>query len=75
MLDTKIEKITNELIEKVIGNEYMDLIQDLAYPLPITIIADLLGVPQEDHYKFKRWAGKIIILSINTDKNIEKTAL
>src|ERR671920_2162762 len=42
MLELKIEKITNDLLENVIQNKSMDLIQDLAYPLPVMIIAELL---------------------------------
>ena len=65
ILEPKIEKITHDLLEKVIQNKNMDLIQDLAYPLPVIIIAELLGIPNEDHHKFKRWADQIISLSIN----------
>ena len=69
MLEPKIEKITHDLLEKVIQNKSMDLIQDLAYPLPVIIIAELLGIPNEDHNKFKKWADQIISLSINTNRN------
>jgi cytochrome P450 len=69
MLEPKIEKITHDLLEKVIQNKSMDLIQDLAYPLPVMIIAELLGIPNEDHHKFKKWADKIISLSININRN------
>jgi cytochrome P450 len=34
----------------------MDLIDDYAYPLPIAVIAELLGIPAEDRYKFREWA-------------------
>ena len=52
VLEPKIEIITHDLLEKVIQNKNMDLIQDLAYPLPVMIIAELLGIPNEDHPKF-----------------------
>lgn len=68
MLESKIEEIAYDLIDKVIENECMDLIHDLAYPLPITIIADLLGIPIEDHYKFKKWADQIISSAIIVNK-------
>jgi cytochrome P450 len=38
----------------------MDLIDDLAYPLPVTIIAELLGVPIEDRNLFRGWADTIV---------------
>jgi cytochrome P450 len=69
VLEHKIEKITHDLLENVIQNKSMDLIQDLAYPLPVMIIAELLGIPNEDHCKFKKWADQIISLSINTIRN------
>lgn len=72
VLEPKIEKITHDLLEKVIQNKSMDLIQDLAYPLPVMIIAELLGIPNEDHYKFKKWADQIISLSILLNKNSDK---
>jgi cytochrome P450 len=72
MLEPKIEKITHDLLEKVIQNKSMDLIQDLAFPLPVIIIAELLGIPNEDHHKFKRWADKIISLSINTNRKSQE---
>ncbi len=72
MLEPKIEKITHNLLENVIQNKRMDLIQDLAYPLPVMIIAELLGIPNEDHHKFKRWADQVISLSINTNINSQK---
>ena len=72
MLEPKIEKITQDLLEKVIQNKSMDLIQDLAYPLPVMIIAELLGIPNEDHHKFKKWADKILGLSININRNSQE---
>ncbi len=72
MLEPKIEKITHDLLEKVIQNKNMDLIQDLAYPLPVIIIAELLGIPNEDHHKFKKWADQIISLSILLNKNSQE---
>jgi len=38
----------------------MDLITDLAYPLSIRIIAELLGIPPEDHHLYRRWADGFV---------------
>jgi cytochrome P450 len=38
----------------------MDLINDLAYPLPVTVIAELLGVPVQDRNIFSGWADKLV---------------
>ena len=63
-LEPQIEKITQDLLNKVLEDEKMDLIQDFAFPLPITVIAELLGVPSEDHPKFKKWADQILSSSL-----------
>ncbi len=72
MLEPKIEKITHDLLDKVMQNKSMDLIADLAYPLPVMIIAELLGISNEDYHKFKRWADKIISLSIDINRNSQE---
>ena len=47
----------------------MDLITDFAYPLPATVIAELLGVPAEDQDTFRQWADNIVSLEITSDIN------
>jgi cytochrome P450 len=55
-----IENIAHEILNEVIAKGKMDLIDDLAYPLPVTIIAELLGVPIEDRNLFRGWADTIV---------------
>jgi cytochrome P450 len=59
-LQPHIENIAHEMLNEVIAKGSMDLIDDLAYPLPVTIIAELLGVPIEDHNLFRGWADTIV---------------
>jgi cytochrome P450 family 109 len=59
-LEPHIENIAHEMLNRVIQKESMDLIDDLAYPLPVTIIAELLGVPIEDRDLFRGWADSIV---------------
>lgn len=59
-LEPRIEKITQEILNQVIENGHMDLITDLAYPLPLTIIAELLGVPPKDSNRYKSWIDKLL---------------
>ena len=68
-LEPRIENIANELIDHIIekNNATMDLITDFAYPLPATVIAELLGVPAEDQDIFRQWADNIISLEITSD--------
>src|SRR5215831_6256043 len=59
-LESHIENIANEMLNEVILRGKMDLIDDLAYPLPVTIIAELLGVPIDDRNLFRGWADMIV---------------
>ncbi len=59
----RIERLTNELVDKVQDQGRMDLIGDYALPLPTTIIAEMLGVPVDDRHKFHRWSNAMISAS------------
>ncbi|MBV9668028.1 MAG: cytochrome P450 [Nitrososphaeraceae archaeon] len=59
-LEPRIESITHDLLNHVIEKGNMDLINDLAYPLPVTVIAELLGVPLQDRDTFRTWADKLV---------------
>jgi cytochrome P450 len=55
----RIQQIVDGLIDAVETDGHLDVIADLAYPLPTTVIADLLGLPAEDRALFKRWSDDI----------------
>jgi cytochrome P450 len=55
-----IEKITLELLDQVAEKGEMDITSDLATPVPIQVIAKMLGVPYSDQDKFKLWSTNII---------------
>ncbi len=59
-LTPRITEVTNELIDAAIERGALDVVQDLAYPLPITIIAALLGVQPEDRALFQEWSTKLV---------------
>src|SRR6266699_3408231 len=46
-LEPRISAITNELLDHVATAGEMDVVRDLAYPLPVTVIAELLGITAE----------------------------
>jgi cytochrome P450 len=50
-----IERIANDLLDKVIGSGKMDLLADFANPLPAIVTATMLGVPVEDHRQLGAW--------------------
>jgi cytochrome P450 len=71
-LEPRIENIANGLIDNIIekGNNTMDLVTDFAYPLPATVIAELLGVPSEDYDTFRHWADTIVSLEVSSNSDI-----
>lgn len=56
LLQSQITALVHKLLDSVIPTGEMDVIADLAYPLPTIVIAELLGVPSEDHAQFKQWS-------------------
>ena len=55
-LSDRITQITQELLDAVRSQGRMDVVSDIAFPLPAKVIAELLGVPSEDWNIFQRWA-------------------
>lgn len=56
----RIGEISNELLDKVQDKGEMNLIEDFAFPLPIIVICEMLGVPIEDQDKFHEWSNVIM---------------
>ena len=54
-----IQSIVDRLLDRVQGTRTMDVIADLAYPLPVTVICEMLGVPLEDHEAIRGWSSDI----------------
>jgi cytochrome P450 len=59
-LEQRITDVTYELLDAVERQGQMDVIDDLAGPLPTIIIAEMLGIPSEDREKFKLWTNQLI---------------
>jgi cytochrome P450 len=56
---TRIQTIVDGLLDKVQGARSMDVIDDLAYPLPVTVICEMLGVPIGDQDAIRGWSSDI----------------
>jgi cytochrome P450 len=57
-----IQRITDELLDAVQDGGIMDIIHDLAYPLPILVITEMLGLPAEDRQRFKEWSDDLFAI-------------
>ncbi|MCO5971643.1 cytochrome P450 [Actinoallomurus soli] len=59
-LAPRVAAVVAELLDKADGGGAFELIDDLAHPLPVVIIAEMLGVPAEDRVLFRRWADILL---------------
>lgn len=60
-LAPRISQVTRDLLSaaQASGTGELELVSQLAYPLPVRIISELLGVPPEDHSRFAGWSAKL----------------
>jgi cytochrome P450 len=58
-LRPRVEAIVDELLDRVADDGRMDVVRDLAYPLPVIVIAEMLGIPAEDRDQFKEWSDAV----------------
>ena len=56
----RMQEIVNEVIDAAQQAGGMDVIKDLAIPLPVTVLAEILGVPKADVHLFKDWADGLL---------------
>jgi cytochrome P450 len=59
-LRPRIEEITSNLLNAIIGRHEVDLIEVFASPLPITVICELLGVPDDERADFRSWSNSLL---------------
>lgn len=59
-LRSTIEAVEHELLEAQRSNHQMDLVEAFAYPLPVTVICRLLGVPRADEPQFSSWSAALV---------------
>lgn len=59
-LRPRMHEIVDSLLDAVQDAGSMDLISDLAYPLPVTVIAEMLGVPSQDRLMFRDWSRDLV---------------
>jgi pimeloyl-[acyl-carrier protein] synthase len=55
-LRPRVQQIVDGLLDGVRDAGTMDLIEEFAYPIPVNVICEMLGVPVEDHERFKGWS-------------------
>jgi cytochrome P450 len=72
-LEPRIRELSRQLLDQAIERGEMDLATDFAVPLPMRVIAEMIGVPAADWPRYKRWSDVILKLA-NTFSRDEETA-
>ncbi len=67
-LRPRVQLLADELLDRVAAQGQMNLIDDYAFPLPITVIAELLGVPTADQDDFRRWSQGVVSIEPTADR-------
>ncbi len=62
-LEPRVRALTNALLDEIAEKRHFDLVADFAIPLPVRIIASILGIPGERYETFKRWSDTLIDLT------------
>ena len=68
----RIQQIANELLDQVQQQGQMELMGDFAFPLPIIVIAELLGIPAEDRNQFRVFSNAFISPTHSVEAQIEQ---
>ena len=75
-LRDRIQAICDELLDRCAGSgDRIELIRDYALPVPLTIIADLLGIPVKDRSRFGPWTKKVAAASASASLSVFVRAL
>jgi cytochrome P450 len=63
ILEPRIRDISRQLLDAVVDREVIDLALDYSVPLPMKVIAEMIGMPASDWPRFKQWSDCILQLS------------
>jgi cytochrome P450 len=59
-LEPRIQALTAGLIDRIREQETVDIVDALAFPLPVMVIAELLGIPASDREQFRSWTADMV---------------
>ncbi len=62
-LEGRLQQITGALIDRLVTRDTFDVVTDLAIPMPVTVIAEMLGIDSSRSADFKRWSDDLLELS------------
>jgi cytochrome P450 len=59
-LEPRLRAVAGQLVDEALAKPEVDLVQALTYPLPVTAIAEIIGIPSEDRARFKSWSDRLV---------------
>lgn len=71
----RVEAVVDELLDAIAGRSEIDLMQDVAAPVPSSIIAEMLGVAIEDRARFRHWSNEVIRLLGDSSRDDRRRGL
>lgn len=69
-LEPRITAITHELLAPLLGKRKIDMVAEIAYPLPVIVISEILGVPSHDRKIFKEWSDILVAGTQSASPNV-----
>lgn len=72
-LEPRIRQLCGEFLDRVIERGQIDLAAEFSVPLPLSVIAELIGIPMEQRERFERWSDAILQLSYDLLGNEDGT--
>ena len=69
-LEPRITAITHELLAPLQGKRKIDMVAEIAYPLPVIVISEMLGVPSHDRKMFKEWSDILVAGTQSASPNV-----
>jgi len=69
ILEPRIRELTKNLLDAKLGEDEMDITEDLAAPLPMMVISEMMGADAHDWRRFKRWADGLLGLAHAVEAN------
>ena len=65
-----IKPVIDELVDRFAERGSADLVRELTFPFPVTVIAGMIGIPEADQANFHRWAVELISVGFNPSRGL-----
>ena len=73
-MHSRVETVAHELLHAIHHRGQADLIEAFALPLPIIVIAELLGIPAKDRHRFRAWSNALVAPTADISRTSKKAA-